>query len=154
LHRYGLGIPHPEHNSGGNNSGQQFCRQTILKEEFNTMKFDWKLAAVVCVVSTFSPLWAEDEPMKVSRADAMSAATTKPSPAYPAIAKQLKVEGEVQVQVLIGEEGKVEGATALAGNPILTKAAVDTVKEWRFAPFKSNGKNVKAQTVLSFVFKM
>lgn len=119
------------------------------------MKFDWKLAAVVCLAANLiSPVRAQEEPIKVSRADAMSAATSKPSPTYPAIAKQLKVEGEVQVQVLIGEEGKVEGATAVAGNPILTKAALDTVKDWKFAPFKSNGKNVKAQTVLSFVFKM
>jgi protein TonB len=120
------------------------------------MKTDWKLVAAVAylAVSLFSPLRAEDEPMKVSRADAMSAATTKPSPSYPAIAKQLKVEGEVQVQVLIGEEGKVEGATPVAGNPILTKAALDTVKDWKFTPFKNNGKSVKAQTVLSFMFKM
>jgi protein TonB len=84
----------------------------------------------------------------------MSAATSKPQPAYPVIAKQLRVEGEVQVQIVIGEEGKVEGATAVAGNPILTKAAIDTVKDWKFTPFKNDGKSVKAQTVLSFVFKM
>jgi protein TonB len=102
----------------------------------------------------WAPLRAEDEPLKVSRTDALSAATTKPSPSYPAIAKQLKVEGEVTVQVTIGEEGKVEGATAVTGNPILTKAAIETVKDWKFTPFKNGGKAVKAQTVLSFVFKM
>ena len=106
------------------------------------------------IAGMFAPLKAEDEPMKVSRNDAMSAATTKPAPPYPLIARQLKVEGEVQVQVVIGEEGKVEGATPVAGNPILTKSAVDTVKAWKFTPFKNGGKNVKVQAVLNFVFKM
>jgi protein TonB len=100
------------------------------------------------------PALADDEPMKVNRADAMAAATSKPTPAYPAIAKQLKVEGSVEVQVLIGEEGKVEDATAVSGNPILTKSAIETVKQWKFTPFKAGGKTVKAQAVLSFNFKM
>jgi protein TonB len=125
-----------------------------VKGERKTMKSDWKtVAAALLVLSASVPLRAED-PMKVSRSDAMSAATSKPQPAYPVIAKQLRVEGEVQVQIVIGEEGKVEGATAVAGNPILTKAAIDTVKDWKFTPFKNDGKSVKAQTVLSFVFKM
>jgi protein TonB len=124
------------------------------KENFKTMTSDWKIVlAALLVLGVSGPLRAED-PMKVTRAEAMSAATSKPSPPYPIIAKQLKVEGEVQVQIVIGEEGKVEGATAIAGNPILTKAAIDTVKDWKFTPFKNDGKNVKAQTVLSFMFKM
>jgi TonB family protein len=120
-----------------------------------TKRASYLLAASAMVVASLcAPLRADDEPMKVSRAEAISAATTKPSPAYPVIAKQLKVEGEVTVDVVIGEEGKVESAKAASGNPILTKAAVDTVKEWKFTPFKNGGKAVKAQTVLSFSFKM
>lgn len=111
-------------------------------------------STALLAVAFLSPMRAEDEPLKVSRSEAMAAATAKPAPSYPAIARQLKVEGEVQVQVVIGEEGKVEGASAVTGNPILTKAALDTVKEWKFTPFKNNGKSVKAQTVLSFLFKM
>src|SRR5437762_1833518 len=109
-------------------------------------------AVTAMVVASFCmPLRADDEPMKVSRAEALGAATSKPSPSYPIIAKQLKVEGEVTVDVIIGEEGKVESAKAASGNPMLTKAAIDTLKDWKFTPFKNGGKAVKAQTVLSFV---
>jgi protein TonB len=120
------------------------------------MKTKYATAAIAAmlIAGCLAPVKAQDEVMKVSRAEALSAATTKPSPAYPVIAKQLKVEGEVTVQVTIGEEGKVEASTPVSGNPILTKAAVDTLKDWRFTPFKNAGKPVKAQTVLSFVFKM
>ena len=111
-------------------------------------------AAAMMAAGLIAPLRAQDEPMKVTRSEAMSAATAKPSPAYPVIAKQLRVEGEVTVQVVIGEEGKVEVSTPVSGNPMLTKAAVETLKDWRFKPFQNGGKAVKAQTVLSFTFKM
>jgi protein TonB len=114
-----------------------------------------KMAAVMMLVVAIGvPAVADDEPLKVSRPDAMAAATSKPTPVYPAMAKQLKVEGVVEVQVVITEEGKVETATPVSGNPILTKAALETVKQWKFTPFKDGGKSVKAQTVLSFSFKM
>ena len=116
----------------------------------------WMLTASVMMLATALaiPALADDDVLKVNRVDAMAAATTKPTPQYPAIAKQLKVEGTVEVQVNISEEGKVDEATAVSGNPILTKAAIETVKQWKFTPFKNGGKATKAQAVLSFNFKM
>jgi TonB family protein len=137
-------------------SGHDRFINNSRKDHKRTMKHQIPMVAVAAMMLAgfIAPLKAQEEPMKVSRAEAMSAATTKPTPSYPTIAKQLKVEGEVTVQVLIGEEGKVEVSTPVTGNPILTRAAVDTLKEWRFKPFQNGGKAVKAQTVLSFVFKM
>jgi len=127
------------------------------REDRHAMGKGLRFAAAVMMLATALGIPAaagDDEPLKVNRTDALAAATSKPTPNYPAMARQLKVEGMVEVQVVIGEEGKVEDASAVSGNPILTKAAIETVKQWKFTPFKSGGKTVKAQTVLSFNFKM
>jgi protein TonB len=99
------------------------------------------------------PVWAQG-PKKLSRNEAVAAAVTKPQPDYPAAARQLRLEGVVEVEALIGENGVVESATAVSGNPVLTRAAVDAVKRWKFNPITEDGKAVKASTVLSFNFKL
>src|SRR5450432_4270291 len=87
---------------------------------------------------------AQDAPKKVSKAEGLNSVTTKVSPEYPAIAKQLKIEGAVELEALVTESGTVEKVTIVSGNPVLTRPASDAVKRWKFAPFTSDGKPVKA----------
>lgn len=93
-------------------------------------------------------------PKKVSKSDGLNAVTTKVSPEYPAIAKQLKIEGPVELEALVSESGAVEKVNILSGNPVLTRPASDAVKKWKFAPFTSDGKAVKALVPVSMSFKM
>lgn len=91
---------------------------------------------------------------KVSRTEAMQAATAKVQPEYPPIARQLKVEGVVELEALIGENGKVEKVTIVSGNAMLTHAGADALKQWKFTPFTEDGKPVKALAPFTFAFKM
>ena len=70
--------------------------------------------------------------------------TTKVPPDYPAIARQLKIEGAVELEAVVTESGAVEKVNIVSGNPVLTRPASDAVKKWKFAPFTSDGKAVKA----------
>lgn len=79
-------------------------------------------------------------------------AINRVTPAYPAIARQINASGEVQVQITINEEGRVIEATALNGHPLLRTPAEDAARRWSFKPTTLNGKPVKAQGVLTFVF--
>ena len=81
-------------------------------------------------------------------------AIAKPQPAYPAMAKQLRVEGKVEVEASISEDGSVEAVHPLAGNLLLSNAAVEATKHWRFNPITQDGKIVKAIATIDFVFKM
>ena len=91
---------------------------------------------------------------KVSKTEGLNAATTKVQPEYPAMAKQLKIEGAVELEAMVSESGTVEKVNIVSGNPVLTRPAVDAVKKWKFAPFTADGKTVKALVPISMNFKM
>jgi TonB family protein len=90
---------------------------------------------------------------RITTAAAMNAAQVRPAPVYPPVAKQMRVQGKVEVEVTIDTEGSVGGVKALTGNALLTRAAMDAVKQWKFTPFSENGTRVDAVAVLSFEFK-
>jgi len=75
-------------------------------------------------------------------------------PDYPAIAKQLKIEGAVELEAVVSEGGAVEKVNIVSGNPVLTRPAADALKKWKFAPFTADGKTVKAVVPVSLNFKM
>ena len=52
------------------------------------------------------------------------------------------------------ESGAVEKVNIVSGNPVLTRPASDAVKKWKFAPFTTDGKAVKALVPVSLTFKM
>jgi periplasmic protein TonB len=95
----------------------------------------------------------QSTPKKISRAEAMNAATTRPQPEYPPMARQLKIEGTVELEAVVSETGAVEDVIISSGNPVLTKPAAEAVKKWKFAPFIQDGKPVKALAPLTINFK-
>jgi TonB family protein len=107
------------------------------------------LAALLSV-----PGHTQDEPKKISKTEGLNAVKTKVAPEYPAVAKQLKIEGAVELEALVTESGTVDKVNIISGNPILTRPASDAVKKWKFAPFTSDGKAVKALVPVSMSFKM
>ena len=113
----------------------------------------------VCRIALFAMLVvasgsSQEAVKKVTRAEALQAATARVQPEYPAIARQFKVEGMVELEAVIGESGKVEKVNIVSGNAMLTRAGADALKQWKFAPFTEDGKPVKALAPISFTFKM
>jgi periplasmic protein TonB len=94
-----------------------------------------------------------DAPRKVSRSESITAALQKVQPEYPAIARQLNIEGTVELEALVSEDGSVEAVNIVSGNAALTKAASDALKKWKFAPFTTDGKAVKVLAPVAFDFK-
>jgi protein TonB len=111
------------------------------------------LPVVLCIIAGI-PAYCQGELKKVSKADAMSAVTAKTPPQYPPVAKQMKVEGVVELQATISEAGKVEKVDILSGNPMLTRPAADALRSWKFKPFEEDGKPVKVLAPVSFSFKV
>jgi protein TonB len=99
-------------------------------------------------------MWAQDAPKKVTKAEALSAATSKAPPDYPPVARQLKIEGVVELEALVSESGAVESVKIVSGNPVLTKPASEAIKKWKFTPFTADGKPTKALAPVSITFKL
>jgi protein TonB len=91
-------------------------------------------------------------PVRVSKGVQQGEAIVRPQPIYPSIAKQINASGEVQVEVMIDETGRVIAAKAITGHPVLRSAAEDAARKWVFKPTLLDGKPVKQPGILKFVF--
>jgi len=77
-----------------------------------------------------------------------------PKPNYPAIARPIRLQGSVNVQVLIDENGKVISAKAVSGHPILIPEAQRAAMQSRFTPTTLGGQPVKVSGVIVYNFVM
>ena len=81
-----------------------------------------------------------------------SKAVALPQPAYPMMAKQMRIQGLVSVQILVDEQGKVISAQVVSGSPALSTAAKDAATRARFTPTMLNGQPVKVQGIINYNF--
>ena len=79
-------------------------------------------------------------------------AISKPTPAYPPIARAARASGTVTVQILVDEGGRVISATAVSGHPLLQQAAVAAARQARFSPTLLSGQPVKVSGVITYNF--
>src|SRR5829696_3598087 len=83
-----------------------------------------------------------------------SEAIILPKPTYPALARQIRLQGSVSVQVLIDETGKVISAKAVAGHPVLIPEAEKAARQARFSPTTISDQPVKVSGVITYNFVM
>jgi TonB family protein len=111
--------------------------------------------AAIAVLAPSNGLRAEDDILRIAESDARKAVVKKVEPEYPAMARQVRVSGQVQVDVLIDPSGAVESVKILRGNALLSNSAVAALKKWKFSPFLGAGnKPSKAITSLTFDFRL
>jgi periplasmic protein TonB len=91
-------------------------------------------------------------PKVVSKGVITSQAISLPKPIYPEIAKRIRVQGTVSVQVLIDEEGRVISAKAISGSPFLTTEAQKAAMQARFSPTRIGDQPVKVSGVITYNF--
>lgn len=92
--------------------------------------------------------------IKVSGGVLQGSAIKKAQPVYPPVAKAANASGAVQVQVTIGEDGRVIDTAVLNGHPLLRDAAQQAARQWEFKPTELAGKPVKVQGILTFNFTL
>jgi TonB family protein len=73
-------------------------------------------------------------------------------PNYPAVARQARLSGIIRISFAIGQDGSVSEVKAVSGHPMLTFAAVENVKTWRFG--FSGPVSGKQNYYTEFVFRL
>jgi tetratricopeptide (TPR) repeat protein len=114
------------------------------------------LAPLLTVAESQIDRKACDTATSIPFANAASLAINKVDPEMPPLAKSLRLNGVVKVEVCVSDTGDVLATKLISGHPVLVGAAVESAKKWRFkagqAPFKTvleipltNGSSAAAQ---------
>jgi protein TonB len=77
---------------------------------------------------------------------------TDVAPRYPPAAREARVEGTVIVEATIGVDGTVAPFRVIRSIPLLDQAALDAVRQWRFAPTLFDGTPVSLVVTLTVPF--
>jgi TonB family protein len=92
--------------------------------------------------------------MSLDAVDSPPKATKRVPAKYPDMARKLKLQGSVGLNVLISETGAVLDAKVVtSAHPILDQAAVDAVKQWTFEPASKKGVKVKVWYPVKMAFQ-
>ena len=75
-------------------------------------------------------------------------------PVYPQIARITRTQGAVVLEAIINKEGTIESLRVVSGHPLLTQAALDAVKQWRYRPTMLNGDPVDVITTVTVTFTL
>jgi TonB family protein len=73
-------------------------------------------------------------------------------PNYPLLARQMKVQGAVNLQALISRDGTIQELQVLSGPAILADAAREAVRQWRFKPYLQNGVPIETEARITVNF--
>ena len=82
-----------------------------------------RAAALALILAIALPLWAVPRAVK-----------SKVPPVYPEIARRMKIEGDVRLAATVDANGKVMDVKEVSGNHILSLAAQEAVRRWKFEP--------------------
>jgi TonB family protein len=94
------------------------------------------------------------EMLKVSQGVTQGMLLKRVQPVYPHAALQMRIAGSVQLQATIDKGGNISSVKVLSGDPILAKAALDAVKQWKYKPYLLDGDAVDIQTQVTVNFKL
>lgn len=74
--------------------------------------------------------------------------------AYPPLARAQRVQGDVVVDALIDASGKVAATKVITGNPLLTKAATDSLLLWKYEPARLDGEPIPIHINVTISFHL
>jgi len=76
------------------------------------------------------------------------------APPYPQDALEEQVSGRVELEAIIGFDGRIRNLKLISGHPLLAPAAIEAVKQWRYTPTRLNGNIVEVISSVEVIFNI
>ncbi|MGA9800497.1 MAG: TonB family protein [Terriglobales bacterium] len=97
---------------------------------------------------------APQQMLRISQGVSEGLVIKRVQPVYPPQARQMHIEGKVELQANISASGSISSVKQLSGDPMLGRAAIDAVRQWRYKPYFLNGDPVAVETQITVNFKL
>src|ERR671924_1687073 len=100
------------------------------------------------------PKVATPQRVRVSQGVTQGLLIKKIQPAYPPLARQARIQGQVVLQADISKDGTIQNLRVISGHPMLAPSAIEAVKQWRYKPYFLNGEPVEVETQITVNFTL
>jgi protein TonB len=105
-------------------------------------------------VPATKPVATEPPRYKVGGVVHMARLMHRVEPLYPAIARQARISGAVELRGVIGIDGRIRELQVVSGHPFLVKAALEAVRQWIYEPTLLNGDPVEVVAPITVTFHL
>ena len=102
------------------------------------------------------PALPEPKPLTPQQVDRLvpSYLLYRVEPMYPNEAKQQRIEGTVKLHAIIGRDGRIRDFVRVSGPQLLSPAAMDAARYWRYIPALLNGQPIESEEDISIEFRL
>ena len=76
----------------------------------------------------------------------------KVPPRYPQKARKKYIQGTVMLKAIVSKQGDVVGLSVISGDPLLSDAAINAAKQWKYKPYMVEGEAVEVETTIQMNF--
>ncbi len=75
-------------------------------------------------------------------------------PDYPPLARQARIQGQVQIDAILDDQGNVVDMRVVSGPPLLYQAALDALKKWKYEPTYLNDQPIAVEMIVTITFQL
>jgi len=108
-------------------------------------------AVIAALVSATGTLFAQN-PANPDAAKGQVTITELFPPAYPPLARQTRISGDVQLELKIQRDGSLDSVEVTSGHPLLQQAAIDSAKRSQFNCIRCSESLTSYRLVYTFHF--
>lgn len=100
------------------------------------------------------PMGKPSAPLRVGGRIRPPRAIVQTHPEYPTLARQARIQGQVQIDAILDEQGNVADMKVVSGPPLLQQAALDALKKWKYEPTYLNDRPIAIELIVTITFQL